>query len=216
MKTLRLLGLLIPDGGGSNKELNIVFDNCSGQNKNNHVSRLVPLLVKMDFFRKVNFIFLVVGHTKNACDCLFNLLKLNLRKKDVFTFQEVLKNMNMHESCTAIPVKSGNFRDIKGFFDGFYHKYSAVLKHHIFTCEKDSEGRVTVRESNLEGTETFTQDLRKNTAIPADKSRQRAMSKAPWEIIANPGVPNIKHVSFVRLFVLFCLVFIYFFFDALA
>jgi hypothetical protein len=81
----------------------------------------------MNFFRKVNFIFLVVGHTKNACDCLFNLLKLNLRKKDVFTFEEFLKNMNMHESCTAIPVKSGDFRDIKGFYDSFYHKYSAVL-----------------------------------------------------------------------------------------
>jgi hypothetical protein len=82
MKTLRLLGLLIPEGGGSIKELNIVFDNCSGgQNKNNHVLRLVPLLVKMDFFQKVNFSFLVVRHMKNACDRLFNLLKLNLHTR---------------------------------------------------------------------------------------------------------------------------------------
>jgi hypothetical protein len=29
---------------------------------------------------------------------------------------------------------------------------------------------MTVRESNLEGAETFTQDLRKNTAIPANVS----------------------------------------------
>jgi hypothetical protein len=146
----------------------------------------------MNFFRRVNFIFLVVGHTKNACDCLFNLLKLNLRKKDVFTFDELLKDMNIHKSYTAIPVKSSNFLDIKGHHDTFYHKYSAVLKHHIFICEKDSEGRVTVRESNLEGAKTFTQDLRKNTAIPADKSRQQAMFETPWDVIPDPGVPNIK------------------------
>jgi hypothetical protein len=51
---------------------------------------------------------------------------------------------------------------------------------------------VTVRESNLEGAETFTQDLRKNTAIPANVSRKQAMSEATMEVIADPGIPNIK------------------------
>jgi hypothetical protein len=192
LKTLRLLGPLIPDGGVSIKELNIVFDNCSGQNKNNHVLRLVPFLVEMDYFQRVNFIFLVVGHAKNVCDHLFNILKLNLRKKDVVTFDDFLKNMNLHESCTAIPAESGDFRDINGFFNAYYHRYNAVLKHHIFTCEKDSEGRVRVRESNLEGSKTFTQDLRKNGAVPASVSRKEAMFTAAMPVIEDPGIPSIK------------------------
>ena len=49
-------------------KLNIVFDNCSGQNKNNMV--LLPLvwLTEMGYFKKVNFVFLIVGHTKNAAN----------------------------------------------------------------------------------------------------------------------------------------------------
>ena len=66
MKTLSDLNLL--RGNEAGKELNIVFDNCTGQNKNNTVLRLVPFLVEMGFFEKVNFVFLVVGHTKNAAD----------------------------------------------------------------------------------------------------------------------------------------------------
>jgi hypothetical protein len=43
MKTLDRLGLLKEQAA---KELNIVMDNCSGQNKNNHVRLLAPYLVE--------------------------------------------------------------------------------------------------------------------------------------------------------------------------
>ena len=47
MKTLSDLNLLRGDEAG--KELHIIFDNCTGQNKNNTVLRLVPFLVEMFF-----------------------------------------------------------------------------------------------------------------------------------------------------------------------
>ena len=46
------------------KELNILLDNCGGQNKNNFVLWLANLLVECKFFKTVNFIFYVKGHTK--------------------------------------------------------------------------------------------------------------------------------------------------------
>jgi len=70
MKMLWGLNLLCEDLVGG--ELNIVFDNCSGQNKNNTVLKLAAWLMAMWYFKSVQFIFLVVGHTKNAADCLFN------------------------------------------------------------------------------------------------------------------------------------------------
>ncbi len=73
MKTLRLLNLLKEHTIG--RELNIIFDNCCGQNKNNTVLRLVAWLAQLGHVHEVNFIFLVVGHTKNAADRLFNSLK---------------------------------------------------------------------------------------------------------------------------------------------
>jgi hypothetical protein len=50
------------------KELNLIMDNCAGQNKNNHVILLAPYLVKMGYFGCVNIIFFITEHTKNVCD----------------------------------------------------------------------------------------------------------------------------------------------------
>jgi hypothetical protein len=55
--------------------LNLVMDNCSRQNKNKYVLHLVTLFVELKDYQRVNIIFLVAGHTKNAADRLFNLLK---------------------------------------------------------------------------------------------------------------------------------------------
>mmetsp|Transcript_8782 Transcript_8782/g.18221 ORF Transcript_8782/g.18221 Transcript_8782/m.18221 type:complete len:102 (+) Transcript_8782:495-800(+) len=73
MKTLESLGLLNNEQPGGN--LNISFGNCLGQNKNNTVLKLISFLVEMDFLKKVNFVFSVVGCIKNFVDILFNVLK---------------------------------------------------------------------------------------------------------------------------------------------
>ena len=73
LKTLQQLNLLQDDAAGG--ELYIIFDNCLGQNKNNTVLKLAGWLQAMGYFKKVEFIFLIVGHTKNAADSLFNSLK---------------------------------------------------------------------------------------------------------------------------------------------
>ncbi len=67
------------------KRLNVVMDNCPGQNKNNFVLRLAPYLQEKEYFVEVNFVFLVVGHTKNVANRLFNTLKRLYRKQNVFT-----------------------------------------------------------------------------------------------------------------------------------
>jgi hypothetical protein len=71
VKTLQYLNIMC--GGDIGGELNIIFDNCSGQNKNNTVLRLIVFLTEMGYFKQVNFVFLVVGHTKNAADQILNL-----------------------------------------------------------------------------------------------------------------------------------------------
>ncbi len=71
--TLQDMNILKQSGPGG--ELYIIFDNCSGQNKNKTVLKLALWLDKMGYCKQVNFVFLIVGHTKNACNCLFNSLK---------------------------------------------------------------------------------------------------------------------------------------------
>ena len=61
--------------GTTGKHLSIILDNCGGQNKNNYVLRLALWLVERSYFHNVDIIFYIRGHTKNACDRLFNQLK---------------------------------------------------------------------------------------------------------------------------------------------
>ena len=77
VKTLRQLNILRKDSVGG--ELNIIFDNCLGQNKNNTVLKLATWLMAMNYFKLVNFTFLIVGHTKNAADPMFKQLNSNGR-----------------------------------------------------------------------------------------------------------------------------------------
>jgi hypothetical protein len=81
------------------KELNLVFDNCGGQNKNKHVLRLLHFLVKTQVATTARAIFLVRGHTKNDCDRLFNtIMKKQYRKSNCFIPQDLIDCMcNMRE-----------------------------------------------------------------------------------------------------------------------
>ena len=66
----------------------------------------------------MNFIFLVVGHTKNAADCLFNCLKLEYRKQNLFTFQDMVEALNRSEMVTVHPANPEDFLD-----------YDKLIKH---------------------------------------------------------------------------------------
>jgi hypothetical protein len=48
----------------------------------------------MGYFKELHFIFLVVGHTQNAADCLFNLLKQEYWKQNLFTFDELVRTLD--------------------------------------------------------------------------------------------------------------------------
>jgi hypothetical protein len=80
MKHLKDRGLF---HGIKRKTLNIVMDNWGGQKKNNYVLRLAPYLVEMGYFEEVNFIFLVVGHTKNVAD--LSIFSKNVTERRIFS-----------------------------------------------------------------------------------------------------------------------------------
>jgi hypothetical protein len=119
IKTLRYLNIIQEDDEGQpiiGGELNIFFDNCTGQNKNNYVLWLVPYLVEAGYFTTVNFNFLVVGHTKNACDRRFNNVKRIYNKSNVYSFDMCVDICNKSEHCTILPVLNGEFCDYQGWW----------------------------------------------------------------------------------------------------
>ncbi len=136
IKKLQKPNLLCKDSVGG--ELNIIFDICSGQNKNNTVLKLPAWLMAMGYFKEIHIIFLVVDHTKNATDHLFNLLKQDYRKQNLFTFDELVRTLDKSLSLTIHPTLDENFLDYSKLLDGLYRPLTGNIKTtHIFSCTDD-------------------------------------------------------------------------------
>ena len=57
----------------------------------------------------VNFIFLIIGHTKNSTDHHFNCLKLSYHHGNIFTMDEMLEKLDESDKVTVIPAKESDF-----------------------------------------------------------------------------------------------------------
>jgi len=66
------------------------------------VIQLVALLVELGLYKRINLIFLVAGHTKNSCDRLFNVLKIDYRKSNVFTMDQIMEVCSRSPHVTAV------------------------------------------------------------------------------------------------------------------
>jgi hypothetical protein len=136
MKTLQKLNLLCKDSVGG--ELNIIFDNCSGQNNNNTVLKLPAWLMAMGYFKEIHFIFLVVGHTKIAANRLFNSLKQDYRKQNLSTFDELVRTLDKSSLLTNHPTLAEEFLNYSKLLDGLNRPLTGNIKtNHIFSCTDD-------------------------------------------------------------------------------
>lgn len=126
--------------GSKAKELNFVFDNCSGQNKNRMVIRLLTISVALGYAKKVVAIFLIRGHTKNDCDRTFNLMKILYRKSNVYTPQQLLQHIETNDKVTCVPVDSTvDFKDFCAFEEKYLSKLPKMLNKHIFTVDSNND-----------------------------------------------------------------------------
>ena len=86
------------------------MDNCGGQNKNQMVLRMLHYLVKLKVAVEARIIFLFIGHAKNDCDRLFNLMKKEYRKCNIYTPKDLTASMQ-HELIGTVIVNPNDFRD---------------------------------------------------------------------------------------------------------
>ena len=80
--------------GKCGKELMIIMNNCGGQNKNRFILHLAFWLVECGYFKKVMFMFYICSHMKNACDQMFNQLKIWYHRCQVYTMAQLLEMLN--------------------------------------------------------------------------------------------------------------------------
>ncbi len=141
--------------------MNIIFDNYSGQNKNNTVLKLPAWLMAMEFFKEVHFIFLVVSHTKNAADRLFNLLKQEYRKQNLFTVDKMVWMLDNVLSLSIHPTMAKDFLNYSKLLDSLYWPLTGNINtNHIFSCT-DNGTQITIQQSNLKEHQECVLNLQK-------------------------------------------------------
>jgi len=196
MKTLKHMELLRENETGN--ELNIVMDNCGGQNKNRMVLRLALLLVEAGYFKAVNMIFLIVGHTKNCADRLFNALKQLFRKSNVQTMEMLFEVLSQSENVEVLPVVDGDFEEWDEHLNQFYKPFppGTVKSNHIFTvrCTADGNGKTTMTIIEADGGEALVTDFKKG-ALTTNERKNLLRTKA----LKKTDIPGIKPIKEVEL-----------------
>jgi hypothetical protein len=186
-------------GRPARKELNIVMDNCSGQNKNRYVLRLAPLFVELRYYKKVNIIFLVAGHTKNAADRLFNLLKTIYRKSQVYTMEQLQEILDENQYVECVKVGKQDFVDFGKFEDKIY-KHSPLTgntkKFQLFYSHDGDMGALFGKDTCSAST-SFRMDLKKGK----EAERQNILKDFDFEMLDRlDDVEGIRRIKQVELY----------------
>lgn len=98
--------------------------------------------MEMEHFDEVKFMFLIVGHTKNPGNRLFNLLKQRHRSMNLFTMKDLIECVNGNTSVAALQSEGDDFKDFMAHQKEFYKPFATntMLKYHIFSSHKDDKG----------------------------------------------------------------------------
>jgi hypothetical protein len=183
LQSLRDEGILKEDDDGNpicGGKFTGFADNCGGQNKNNTVIRLAAYLVESGYFKEVEIVFLIVGHTKNACDRLFNSLKVIYRKRNVWSFTELASILDESWQVKVHQVKHTDFFDWTKHHNIYYNKIwdhnndkAAINNNHIFHVDLscisiDMSGKkhvvMKIRAADVPEATTIEVELKKNGA----------------------------------------------------
>jgi len=153
-------------------ELTYIADNCGGQNKNKVVIRFLMWLVENKIFPQVKIFFLVKGHTKNAADRLFNLLKLTYHKRNIYTYDSLYNVLNENEYVDVLQMRPENFHNHLEWQNKFYRTPTGgeFKQTHVFTIYgKDRYKRtpsILVKQDDNESI------IREDNLLPTTKSRK--------------------------------------------
>ena len=189
----------------SKAELAIIADNCAAQNKNRVMIRLLVWLVEAGYFKKASLVFLVKGHTKNACDRNFNLLKLRYHKTDVYTYKQLIEVLSFHKQINVVPMEKEDFKDFLEWQDRFYRspKGGDISQTHVFTVFGEGYGNPTsVWKQDRCGAPITVEDFlptnrNKKAKVMDAEARKNAIDKmlSELKILEPPGLREIKQVE---------------------
>jgi hypothetical protein len=107
------------------------------------------LLVELQHFQEVEFIFYTRGHTKNLCDRMFNLLKKRYHKRQIYSIQKITSLLNEVDNVFYHHVTSEVFFDFQHLLNKFYKTIpsGSVKNPHCFWVKGENPTNVHIDTS---------------------------------------------------------------------
>jgi len=196
MKTLRERGII--KEGRTGGHLVVSFDNCGGQNKNNTMIMILMYLYEMRYFKKLTFLFLIAGHTKNACDRLFNSLKADYRTQNLFTVEDLERALAKSDYVTVKPATVEDFFDYDTFLRMFYRKLpKQINQNHVFSCGsmEDAQGCELGSDFKISLLRSFREADKAAAVIPQKCRKRNWWTALPERNHANEAEASLKRVD---------------------
>ncbi len=143
-------------------------------------------LVERRVFPRVRLFFLVKGHTKNAADRMFNLLKNSYHNKDIFTYDQLHKTLDTNQYVDVFKMQPCHFHDHCKWQDSMYKApaQGEFKRTHVFTI---CSPRHNIQGNNRQVSTTtlLKQDhnaatIRYDNLMPSGRS-QKAKQRNPEE-----------------------------------
>lgn len=103
-------------------------DNCKGQNKNHIVIWFFQDLIRRGIYTRIDYKFLIVGHTYGPTDRCFGVIEKHLKKiEQVYTPEEWYQHVresavSEHSKIEVIEMQQENFRDYRKQLKQMYTK----------------------------------------------------------------------------------------------
>ena len=177
---ISLLDHFFASYGLGERHLSLTADNCVGQNKNNAVLSYLLYRTIIGSHRRIDWSFMLVGHTKFSPDAYFGLLKKRYRRSNVYTYGQMIDVINSSTEkarniCHPYRDGEGNasleYRAWSKWLEKFFRKLPNISGYQHFSMSTDKPGEVTVRKYADSEEETY--QLLKRNVKPGDLTHGR-------------------------------------------
>ena len=137
-----------------------------GQNKNNIFIHYILWRVIVELHWKIEYSFLIAGHTKFSCDQCFGTLKSKTRKTPLWTLYDIAKTTERSSSINYAELVGSHDGEIfvqtydwNSYFDKYSKKLKNIKSYHHFYASKHEPG-VIVCKRNIDSEPISTQLLK--------------------------------------------------------
>ncbi|ETR66776.1 MAG: chaperonin [Candidatus Magnetoglobus multicellularis str. Araruama] len=140
--------------GLGERNLLLTADNCKGQNKNNAVLHYMLYRTIAGLHDKIDWSFMLVGHTKFSPDAYFGLLKKKYRRSRIYTYRQLVDVINTStvkgcNVCHPYRKNDGNasfrYREWIKWLSKYFRKLPGISNYHHFSMDSSNPGVVIAK-----------------------------------------------------------------------